>query len=1172
MVVISEPNAPGGANNPISISLARQLYGTDSGVNISGATVSFTPVFTGGGGAGGKNSNLTAKQQEELAAQKQAQSNAQSKPKFTISKDQSPFGSTPTPYRSIRYSDNPSARTFASPSESSVHTLGGGAPHGTVISDATGIPSGATPGGQESTTPTYRIAKPTEYGYGLTAPSPLASQAQPKAQAAGTRTVGISPAVSQASASASKGLGVPQAFSSFIKQNQNTDSVVMYVVGRESGGTGKPLLSPFAPGNASRELSTRQQELTRLFVPSREKGYIVTPVISEFRKLLEEKGTVYTLPEEYGSVKFGAGLLAAPFEFGASVAESAIKTATGTGKLAADIFLTGASSKRSTTQAREVSQDLSTFANTGAPFFVAGFVPGVFGTSALDIQNTILARRPVFRTPQEAAGAAAGTLVTAGTFKGLGQVVRPLDIQAGKLASKIDAASTYAAEFKANPELLPTGQGVSALKQAIIYESNIGTPTIQSVRVGNQNLASIAGLYAQKSGEFLPLVTKVKGKAAPIIGRLPTTQEFPAFSQLAKAGEKVRLENPAQTAVFGSYERAFAEGVPFTTEAAKYGLVKDISKAAQFENTLKASELPKETKHLGTDIGLVFDYLRKNKVQSKLEGSAAQKTQVSPTLGVFTPADAEIMLYTRDKAKVVSVAEGVLKEIKTKGKSPNAQSVYVTGQKSGNVKIVFDIPGATKAEHAIEFHYLGEPVEPTPAGLAEPVASLFPNLKLGLRTARAGEVVQGLEVMSGKEQTIRKLESSLQTRAKKGGTTAEITARPEYHRLKEVPDTLMLYENYARNLEARGTDATGLRLRMENYYRAFEKSAAKEPYGTFTQKKLSLAEALESRKLVRVGTGRFAGEGFENYLAETRRPSVPIYSKQTTPKTTQSTVKLMASPALSQATSNAPSLYSSPVISFASAASSGYALPSARAPGYSLPSARPSTPSPAPASPFSSSAYSFASPSPSAYSSYSSPSPGTPSPTPPSPPNYTRAPPSPQQTPPSPTQYPRAYPSPTRYPKTSFGFEKMILLPGDKIRGKPSSPKELAKRQKAYRVRVKRFGKFYTTESGLPYGRALAAGVKRTKETLGATFKLVPLGETTLTDIPYSLNRNEFREYRIKNGRKAFTPLEFIQNRGFRLGTRQEVTQIQVSKKLAQARRPRAKKGSAFSKFGRYFR
>lgn len=53
MATISDPNAPGGANNPISLSRARELYGTDAGVNVSGTYASGgAPIYGGVGGSG----------------------------------------------------------------------------------------------------------------------------------------------------------------------------------------------------------------------------------------------------------------------------------------------------------------------------------------------------------------------------------------------------------------------------------------------------------------------------------------------------------------------------------------------------------------------------------------------------------------------------------------------------------------------------------------------------------------------------------------------------------------------------------------------------------------------------------------------------------------------------------------------------------------------------------------------------------------------------------------------------------------------------------------------------------------------------------------------------------------------------------------------------------------
>ena len=104
--------------------------------------------------------------------------------------------------------------------------------------------------------------------------------------------------------------------------------------------------------------------------------------------------------------------------------------------------------------------------------------------------------------------------------------------------------------------------------------------------------------------------------------------------------------------------------------------------------------------------------------------------------------------------------------------------------------------------------------------------------------------------------------------------------------------------------------------------------------------------------------------------------------------------------------------------------------------------------------------------------------------------------------------------------------------------------------KQAFKVEVKRGGEFKTISSNLPKGKALRIGVSETKRTLGATFRITPLGATAEADTPFVPSTDEFRSYKIKQGKKIETPGTFIQERKFRLSSGSERREIQTARRL----------------------
>lgn len=107
-----------------------------------------------------------------------------------------------------------------------------------------------------------------------------------------------------------------------------------------------------------------------------------------------------------------------------------------------------------------------------------------------------------------------------------------------------------------------------------------------------------------------------------------------------------------------------------------------------------------------------------------------------------------------------------------------------------------------------------------------------------------------------------------------------------------------------------------------------------------------------------------------------------------------------------------------------------------------------------------------------------------------------------------------------------------------------------SKKRKLYQILLKRRGKYKAVGTPLPYGRALQKGVKITKESIAATFKLKPTQRySDVSDIQFRVPP-EFRTYQVRGGRQIPLDLTFIQRRGTRLGTRPEVISLQSSRKM----------------------
>jgi hypothetical protein len=134
---------------------------------------------------------------------------------------------------------------------------------------------------------------------------------------------------------------------------------------------------------------------------------------------------------------------------------------------------------------------------------------------------------------------------------------------------------------------------------------------------------------------------------------------------------------------------------------------------------------------------------------------------------------------------------------------------------------------------------------------------------------------------------------------------------------------------------------------------------------------------------------------------------------------------------------------------------------------------------------------------------------------------------------------------------------RIPLIPRTKISGSISYPKiskqAMKSQSKAYQLLIKRFGKYKPIKI-TTRGRALKLGEEITRKTLAASFKVVPTKKLiTQKDIDYSVGK-EFRQFKIKKGKRIPLLDEFIQKKGTRLGTKSEVSEIMGFRKRRKKR------------------
>jgi hypothetical protein len=134
-------------------------------------------------------------------------------------------------------------------------------------------------------------------------------------------------------------------------------------------------------------------------------------------------------------------------------------------------------------------------------------------------------------------------------------------------------------------------------------------------------------------------------------------------------------------------------------------------------------------------------------------------------------------------------------------------------------------------------------------------------------------------------------------------------------------------------------------------------------------------------------------------------------------------------------------------------------------------------------------------------------------------------------------------------------IEKKIIIPVFKFDEAKSAKrrKELEEQSaNAYQALIKRSGKWKPIGKPLYKGEAIRAGERVTRQTLAATFKVVPTKLRVKAGVPYKPSE-EFRTFKIERGKRVPLVDTFIQERKYRLSARSEVSEIQKARRISQS-------------------
>lgn len=142
---------------------------------------------------------------------------------------------------------------------------------------------------------------------------------------------------------------------------------------------------------------------------------------------------------------------------------------------------------------------------------------------------------------------------------------------------------------------------------------------------------------------------------------------------------------------------------------------------------------------------------------------------------------------------------------------------------------------------------------------------------------------------------------------------------------------------------------------------------------------------------------------------------------------------------------------------------------------------------------------------------------------------------------PAPQLPPQPRPQPTPLPLV-FSFEERKRRARRKLMTSP-----------AYKLAIKRRGKFIPVGFNLTKGEALMRGSDITLRNLARTFKIIPMGTTKEiigTEEAFMPREAQFRGYQIRKGRRVATPDQYIQRSMANLQSREEKRSIAEAKRL----------------------
>jgi len=154
---------------------------------------------------------------------------------------------------------------------------------------------------------------------------------------------------------------------------------------------------------------------------------------------------------------------------------------------------------------------------------------------------------------------------------------------------------------------------------------------------------------------------------------------------------------------------------------------------------------------------------------------------------------------------------------------------------------------------------------------------------------------------------------------------------------------------------------------------------------------------------------------------------------------------------------------------------------------------------------------------------------------------------------PSPSPYRSPSPSPSLSPRPSPSPSPSPFDPG--VPGSPGGGLFLPRRsgrvlRQAYKVEIRRGGEFTKIASAIPLGKAIRLGTSEAKRTLARTFRVRPEGTTAEEDVSSVSPGGEFREFKIRAGKKIETPFTFIQKAKYSLSSGSERREIQSFRRL----------------------